>query len=1510
VFLVGVGINMFQPVSWRHCKRLFASALAVVSPASFAFAQQVINLPVEQINWGLYFLAGLLIVLFMLVLIAKIKLRRSKLKLNEQALQISQTLALMDSFNEASIHLDQTGNIVYVNRAACYFLGKKTDDILNCTFSSFFSQHNLVQIDNKLADTSPGKFQIFERNRHLSLEFKRSSDFPTPIVTVVTIADVTNYQIKIDSQAKEIKQYENRFKVSKLGRLSVDLDKKTYVCDMAFASMLERDQTEITGEISHLSSLVERADLYEFNQAIEQLKKQPNLQLNCQFTAKSGGVLTTLYGWVIQRNAQGESTKLEFLVQNQTEIADLKTQIDISENLTKAVFNSTRHGVYLLDESAQVVACNSAFESLFKTSQSKIKSHSIQDLEFIPEEIRQLHPATSNDIQFSRIGQNKEFTLTTFDKSIRHISFNLKFYTDKQGNKAGMVGIMEDISEVKQAKLSAENERKRFNDLLNLAPLSIAIVDKNDVIVQGNPALLKRLGTTTKELKKTTLYQLFADPNHSAKAAKELQQSGRLHQFKANLLDQGGHTLASELNIDALNNDQQEYLCWIADITAEQYQLQKFEQLLKHSSEPMAILNEQGFASLNAAACAFFDVEDEALLIGSLPYDLSLNKDADTAQELAQKLLQVKQDGKTQTLLWEHKVNGQALPCQLSLVPIFNAQHCDAILCIWKDFRAIKEAERARLEAINMHQAAQRQVAEKQQLLENSQDLLANKAKSLADAQTQLEAAQIDLSQKQLTISDLKQAHEDIAQNLQQLQMDYQTNREKLAKSQSANEELATQLESSVSKVRGLQEQRNQIADALQYSERKYTSVQNQLAQSEKVTKSLQTEQQLQQQKMDGYVAQIDNLKSSMTQKDQQISDVSGQIQTLQSQLSSSGRTTEKLRELLINQRKASEQAEIQRRELEFACHSAQSELSSKARHVEHLQHEMHKFEEMSQQQQGNMQQQHAQLQQELAAKQQLLIETQQQLDETQKASAREKAEKEQQQAILQQLQSELADMEQTAQQHKQQITEANQQWQQQQAQLQAELVEKQQRLQQSEQILNQAKQQTDAEKQDKAKQQEIFAQLQRELSLLKQRESEQQKLITQSEQQWHVQQEALKNEAQAKQQELQETQRKLDEKQHLVDLEKRQRVEQQYRLEQLSVELADVEKRAVQQQALMEGSEEQRRQFLSEIEEQKHQLQLALQQAEQQNIEMKNKLDVNLRELEKAESQVSQTLSGEQKLQAELNETRREAEELALRLQRQEQHETALQKQLAEQQIALQGREQNISELESQQAELTQQLQSVQQEYDHSRQSLDAQDSSQSELAKQLEKLELELLNSKTQLEIKEKSLQEAKQLVENSQSKLAQQEQALVAAHKVELQQAQVEEQQQEQNVPAPDFARLPLPANPEAWFDLLPYLQKQTSAGPLPVALNALMDELDSSIKVADDAMNKEELSKIKISVRQLLALANRVNSIALIDQVTRLEADCSQGLIDNITIAWPSVKKSLMTTLRVIYSHLHA
>jgi epidermal growth factor receptor substrate 15 len=70
-----------------------------------------------------------------------------------------------------------------------------------------------------------------------------------------------------------------------------------------------------------------------------------------------------------------------------------------------------------------------------------------------------------------------------------------------------------------------------------------------------------------------------------------------------------------------------------------------------------------------------------------------------------------------------------------------------------------------------------------------------------------------------------------------------------------------------------------------------------------------------------------------------------------------------------------------------------------------------------------------------------------------------------------------------------------------------------------------------------------------------------------------------------------------------------------------------------------------------------------------------------------------------------------------------------------------------------------------------------------------------------------------------------------------------------------------------------------------------------------------VNEDDTSKILLTTRKLIALANRVNSTPLIDLATRLEAYCQQGQVDSISIFWPNVKKSLLITLRVIYSQLH-
>ncbi len=85
---------------------------------------------------------------------------------------------------------------------------------------------------------------------------------------------------------------------------------------------------------------------------------------------------------------------------------------------------------------------------------------------------------------------------------------------------------------------------------------------------------------------------------------------------------------------------------------------------------------------------------------------------------------------------------------------------------------------------------------------------------------------------------------------------------------------------------------------------------------------------------------------------------------------------------------------------------------------------------------------------------------------------------------------------------------------------------------------------------------------------------------------------------------------------------------------------------------------------------------------------------------------------------------------------------------------------------------------------------------------------------------------------------------------------------------------------------------------------------MDEIESSMNSMDQAVTEDDSKGILMQARKLGFMARKVNSIPLDDVANRLEADFQQGQVDSISIFWPSVKESLMTTLRVIYSHLNS
>lgn len=1526
ILLLTDNIKMKISLIARSFAHFISILLIFVSADSFALGELIQKQSVAHLNTGIYLIAGAFVFMSLVMLIQFFIHKRKTSSFNKtKELQNRQ----IDCLPVGIVHVNLDGKVIYANGTASQLLGRLNDKLIDQSFVECFVNNDIKTLQKCMAENvKQSTSKARASNLFLSLKFGDFSGNQEKQYQIICLIDENASHRKSLAHSAELIKYQNIVGAMELGQVWVDTTDDTFYFDPSFAQLLllsdENGAASSSSNTLPLRQLTERVhpnDVGNWSKALQNAKTQGKAHARCRLLLNTHGdtkiYVATRISISAKINFDGECTQLHIGVLDDTLANADKQSLDAKAQQQQAILNASTNPTYALDDSGNILWTNSAFNILFRRHMPKSESKNLFELDFFPEEVKKMHQSSpglsgrSYELDYNLVETHEDN-----GKTITHLKSTIAFYSNKdrlsEHTSKYIIGIIQDRTEVHLAQEAVQEQQNRLDSLLNLAPVAIATIDAEDRIISANNVMSRRLGFSDSELKRQEFYQLFNDPSEAGKAAKILHQTGHLRDYQAQLKGKDNKLHPSELHVDIINKEKQEFLCWIADRSGEQFQQDKFDSLLEHSSMPMAILGEHGFTKLNEQASKFFCVQNDFDLYGVSPYSARLNTDEETANALHQIVDEVKASAKAKSFTWEHKVGDLLLPCQVTYVPLFKDQSFDSILCIWIDKRELQKSDDARQLAINLHQAAERQVAEKQQLLASSQDELATKMRTLADTEQKLQTVQEDLSETQSEYQYLQEEHKHVTDNLMQLKTQYGESKNMLADAQKVNADLNTQLESSSQELKGLNAQRVEIAQALKQSEENYEAAKEQLAISEENAETLKEEHQLQQYKMQALVDQIGDMKQSVTEKDTQINQVSEQINVLQSELTSSDDTAEKLREQLVVQREASERAESARKEIEETCQIAQAELRNKVRHLSHLQSEMEKLEEMSNQEKGDMQAQQSELKKELEDKLSQLQASQTALTAAQESAEIEKVEKASQQELLTKVQNELLEVEQSAREKQEALAQKEQEQRQNQQQVQqklwSELKAKQQKLQETELILQEAKQQTEAEKIEKEKHRQLFETLQNELQDIEKQNEAQQAKIAKSDEQILKSKEALKQEVDAKREQLAQTQLALDEIQNQADKERLARIEQEQKLEQLAVELSDVETRANKQKEMLAGSDEQWRKHHAEIEQQKQQLQQALNKAQLQNENLQSKLSTKLDDLQEAESKVSKTQSGEQVLQKDLESARFQAQELQSKIAQQEHKEVALQQQLALQQQALENKESSISDLQTKQKALTDELAAVQQEYAQSKESLIEQHDSKSDLTSQMDELEGALNQSKQQLAAKENALQTAQKALEESQTKLALQEDALLTAHKQELQQAN--EQASTNDSRDLEIEKLPLPTNPAVWFDLLPYLQSQPNIESLPVALNELMTDLKTSILKTEEALDNNNTRELLMNSKNLIALSQKINSDALGYLMSSIQNDCTNGMVDNVSIRWPATKQGLEKTLRVVYSHLHA
>lgn len=159
------------------------------------------------------------------------------------------------------------------------------------------------------------------------------------------------------------------------------------------------------------------------------------------------------------------------------------------DTIPMPVFYKDVHGVYL--------GYNKAFEEFLGIPKGKLIGKTVYDV--APKELADTYFRRDKEL-FDHPGvQVYEFTVKHADGTYHDVIFNKATYSDMQGNVAGLLGVMQDISERKRMEETLKQTNETLQAMIHASPLAIVSFDANGNVGMWNPAAERMFGWSEQE---------------------------------------------------------------------------------------------------------------------------------------------------------------------------------------------------------------------------------------------------------------------------------------------------------------------------------------------------------------------------------------------------------------------------------------------------------------------------------------------------------------------------------------------------------------------------------------------------------------------------------------------------------------------------------------------------------------------------------------------------------------------------------------------------------------------------------------------------------------------------------------------------------------------------------------------------------------------------------------------------------------------------------------------------
>jgi two-component system sensor histidine kinase/response regulator len=331
-----------------------------------------------------------------------------------------------------------------------------------------------------------------------------------------------------------------------------------------------------------------------------------------------------------------------------------RTIIDLvsPEEKYETIFENYSVAITLADNEERIVSWNKYTEELLQMKESDLFMRPVNSL-YPPEEWRKIR---KENVRQKGIRYRMETKMLRKKVEPFDVDISICILKGVGGDIVGSVGIITDISELKEAEKELKESEKRYRTIFDNSAVAITLTDENEKIISWNKYAETLLGMNKDDLFLKPVQDLYPVTEWQKIRSQDVRQKGIQHHLETKIIRKNNDPIDVDLSLSVLKNHEDKVIGSIGvikDITDQkrmektlEESEKKFKLLYEKAPVPYHTLSPTGLITdINEKWCHTLGYEKEEVL-GKSIFDFISDGEKIQAQEsFARKI----SDGKSYT---------------------------------------------------------------------------------------------------------------------------------------------------------------------------------------------------------------------------------------------------------------------------------------------------------------------------------------------------------------------------------------------------------------------------------------------------------------------------------------------------------------------------------------------------------------------------------------------------------------------------------------------------------------------------------------------------------------------------------------------------------------------------------------------------------------------------------------------------------------------------------------------